>query len=212
MPFNHNDHYHALLLREIPKPCRNALDVGCGTGRFAQKLALRGIQVHAIDTDGNVIADAEKKNSTLKPPQQVHFEQADIKSMRLEPNTYDYIACLASIHHVPFEIVNKLRASLTENGVLVILGCYRETTFLDHTVSLIAVPVNAIFRTIVFFWEKWKKGGDCVLNESASASVSSPDMTLPEIQEKSAEILPGRSIRHLLFWRYFLIFHNTNTD
>jgi len=49
MPFNHNDHYHRLLLRQLPPGCRRALDVGCGTGRFARRLAQRGIQVDAID-------------------------------------------------------------------------------------------------------------------------------------------------------------------
>jgi len=29
MPFDHNDDYHRLL----PRGCRTALDVGCGTGR-----------------------------------------------------------------------------------------------------------------------------------------------------------------------------------
>jgi hypothetical protein len=30
MPFDHNDHYHPLLLRQVPRDAVTALDVGCG--------------------------------------------------------------------------------------------------------------------------------------------------------------------------------------
>ncbi|MGW6404449.1 class I SAM-dependent methyltransferase [Streptomyces sp. NPDC055134] len=57
MPFDHNDHYHRLLLRQLPKEGREesrgegrrALDIGCGTGRFARRLAGRGYEVDALD-------------------------------------------------------------------------------------------------------------------------------------------------------------------
>lgn len=58
MPFDHNDHYHRLLLRQVPQNCRAALDVGCGTGRFARRLARLGIEVDAIDPSEEVIAQA----------------------------------------------------------------------------------------------------------------------------------------------------------
>lgn len=58
MPFDHNDRYHRLLLRQLPRDCRTALDVGCGTGRFARRLAARGIEVHAVDRSADVLARA----------------------------------------------------------------------------------------------------------------------------------------------------------
>ncbi|MBT2543333.1 class I SAM-dependent methyltransferase [Streptomyces sp. ISL-44] len=208
MPFNHNDHYHDLLLRELPESCRRALEVGCGTGRFAQKLALQGIKVDAIDVDNQVVTAAREQNSTLDLPRQIRFERADITRLTLTPDTYDYIACLASIHHVPFETVQKLRVSLTANGVLVILGCYREATLWDHAVSLLAIPVNAIWRAAVFFRESWSGSRADRGTQSPSAPVAPPSMSLAEIREDSAAYLPGRRIRRLLFWRYLLVFHN----
>ncbi|GFN01317.1 hypothetical protein Sfulv_61270 [Streptomyces fulvorobeus] len=126
----------------------------CGAGKFAQKLALRGIAVDAVDAERDVIAAAQKQASALNFPGQINFEQADIMHMALSPQTYDYISCLASIQHVPIETVQKLRESLTPNGVLVVLGCYREATLWDHAVSVRAVPLNALWRTVVFFREK----------------------------------------------------------
>lgn len=48
MAFDHNDHYHPLLLRQVPSGAATALDVGCGTGLFARRLAARGVVVDAV--------------------------------------------------------------------------------------------------------------------------------------------------------------------
>lgn len=211
MPFHHNDHYHDLLLRQLPAPCRTALDVGCGTGEFAEELALRGLDVDAVDANGDVIASARKRTAGLEFPGRIDFRQADITRAALPPDTYDYISCLASIHHVPFETVRKLRASLTANGVLVILGCYRESTFLDHAVSLSAVPVNAVWRTVVFLREKSsgsRAGHGALAHRRPPAPVAPPSMSLTEIRRRAATDLPRSRIRRLLFWRYVLVFRN----
>jgi SAM-dependent methyltransferase len=212
MPFNHNDHYHDLLLRELPTSCRRALDVGCGTGTFAQKLALRGIEVDAVDADGDVIATARQQASALELPGRIRFEQADITRLTLPPGAYDYIACLASIHHVPFETVQKLRAALTPNGVLVILGCYREATLWDYVVSLGAVPVNAVWRIVVFLQEKRSTKRACISKQPPPAPVAPPSMSLTEIREFAAAGLHQSRIRRLLFWRYLLVFHNSVSE
>ncbi|OKH99015.1 methyltransferase [Streptomyces sp. CB02923] len=225
MPFNHNDHYHELLLRELPATCHQALDVGCGTGSLARKLASRGIDVDAVDADGDVIAAAQKQSSAIELPGHIRFEQADITELTLPPGTYDYIVCVASIHHVPFDTVRKLRAALTANGVLVILGCYRAATLRDHAVGLLAVPVNAVLRTAVFLREKLSKDrtvmGTSTTDASATgtpgghittAPVAPPSMSFAEVRESAATDLPRSRMRQLLFWRYLLVFRNTERE
>ncbi|MFH8349178.1 class I SAM-dependent methyltransferase [Streptomyces sp. NPDC018045] len=209
MPFIHNDHYLDLLLRELPTPCRRALDVGCGTGTLARKLALRGIDVDAVDADGAVIAGAQKQTSAIGPPGRLHFQQADITDLALRPDTYDYIACVASIHHVPFDTVKKLRTALSANGVLVILGCYRDSALRDHAMSLLAAPVNAICRTVVFLREKFSGAPSSTNNQHPPAPVASPSMSFTEIRESAAAHLPRSRMRRLLFWRYLLVFRNS---
>ncbi|MDQ3474268.1 MAG: class I SAM-dependent methyltransferase [Acidobacteriota bacterium] len=51
----HNDYYHLFLLRQLPSPCVHSLDIGCGTGSFARRLAERSQQVLALDLSPEMI-------------------------------------------------------------------------------------------------------------------------------------------------------------
>ncbi|WP_327587610.1 class I SAM-dependent methyltransferase [Nonomuraea sp. NBC_00507] len=198
MPFNHNDHYHRTLLRRVPKGCRTALDVGCGTGRFARRLASLGIQVDAVDPAAEVIEAAEAEGGGPR------FHHADITEMELPEGRYDYISCLASIHHVPFGTVAKLRDALAPGGVLAILGCYPERSAVDYAWSLAAIPVNAATRLAV------AAAGPRGRAEGTRAPVMRPEMSLEEIRKEAATLLPGATIRRLLFWRYLLVYREPN--
>lgn len=203
MPFNHNDHYHRLLLRHLPKTCRTALDVGCGTGRFARRLAGRGIDVHAVDPSAEVVAHAratagEPADGSPRP----RFEHADVTRLELPAGHYEFISCLAAIHHMPFETVTQLRKALAPGGVLVILGCYPEKSAADWAWSLAAVPVNAVARLAVAAAEGRRPAGAAPVQ----APVAPPDVPLSRIRRDAAVLLPGCRIRRLLFWRYLLVF------
>lgn len=147
MPFDHNDHYHRLLSRHVPRGGGSALDVGCGTGRFARRLAAAGLTVDAIDPSQEAITEARARSGPGDGGPR--FERADIREVELPTARYDLISCLASIHHLPFGTVTALREALAPGGVLLILGCYPERTRLDWAWSLAAVPVNALARLAV---------------------------------------------------------------
>ncbi|MGN9843886.1 methyltransferase domain-containing protein [Nonomuraea sp. H19] len=192
MAFNHNDHYHRAMLRRVPAGCKTALDVGCGTGRFAHRLAARGIEVDAVDPAAEVIEAAVAASGGAGP----RFLHADITRMELRAGHYDYISCLASIHHVPFGTVAALRDALAPGGVLAILGCYPERTPMDYAWSLAAVPVNALARLAT--------AGTSA--DAVEAPVKPPQLALPEVRREADVLLPGSTIRRLLFWRYLLVY------
>ncbi len=64
MKWNHNICYHGIVLGAVPSPCRRALDVGCGRGELARKLAQRCDEVIAIDVDGECLAFAKSVPGT----------------------------------------------------------------------------------------------------------------------------------------------------
>jgi 2-polyprenyl-3-methyl-5-hydroxy-6-metoxy-1,4-benzoquinol methylase len=206
VPFDHNDHYHRLLLRQAPRNCKAALDVGCGTGRFARRLAGLGAEVDAIDPSARVIAQARDLAGDAPGPR---FRQADLSTVQLPQGHYDFISCLASIHHTPFDTVTALRAALAPGGVLVILGCHREHGPVDLAWSLAAVPVNMAARLSVAAAERLRPAGPGT-RSGTKPPVKAPAMRLPEIRAEAANLLPGCRIRRLLFWRYLLVFRNNS--
>jgi len=211
MPFNHNDDYHRLLLRQLPPGCRRALDVGCGTGRFARRLAQRGIQVDAIDRSPAAIQAARAVCAQAAGPGSVRYRQADVTTVELPNGRYDYLCCLASIPHMPFDTVAALRQALAPGGVLVILGVYRQSTPTDYAVSLAAAPVNAAARVAVAAWEQAAAicRGHARAQQSVQAPVRPAQMTLGQIRKEAAALLPGCVVRRQLLWRYLLVFRRS---
>ncbi|QEV19691.1 class I SAM-dependent methyltransferase [Streptomyces alboniger] len=192
MPFDHNDHYHPLLLRHLPPHGRTALDIGCGTGRFARRLAARGYEVDALDPSAEVIAEAEALGGGPR------YRRADVTAEDLPEGHYDVITCLASLHHMPFTTLTRLRAALAPGGTLLVLGCYAGATWWD----LAAAPANALARLTVYAGERVRGTHAPPLK----APVRQPDMTLPRIRAEAARLLPGSRVRQLLFWRYLLTY------
>jgi len=209
VPFDHNDHYHRLLLRQVPRNCGVALDVGCGTGRFARRLVRLGIEVDAVDPSEEAIAEARGLSGRIAGDRSPRFQHANVTEVELPKAHYDFISCLASIHHMPFDTVAALRDALAPGGVLVILGCYPEKTRPDWAWSLAAVPVNAVARLTVALKDRLRPAAASTGREQVKALVSQPTVPLLQIRREAAVLLPGCSIRRLLFWRYLLVFRNS---
>ncbi|MFD7510421.1 class I SAM-dependent methyltransferase [Streptomyces sp. NPDC059853] len=216
MPFDHNDHYHRLLLRTLAtgragRTGGRALDVGCGTGRFARRLAAAGYTVDGIDPSAEVIAEAraaaahgegDGDGERANP----RYRQADITTTELPAGHYDVISALASIHHVPFATVARLRDALAPGGTLVILGCAPESGPVDLLRSAVAVPVNAVARVAV-----WARDRATGRRAPAPSPVAEPTLPLPEIRRQAAVLLPGATVRRRLFWRYLLVYRHPST-
>jgi SAM-dependent methyltransferase len=206
MPFNHNDHYHPLLLSLLPPGTGRAMDVGCGTGRFARRLAAAGLYVDGLDASGVMIEAARAAGSP--GPGKVEYRHADITAGPLPDGHYDFISCIASLHHVPFETVESLRDALTPGGVLAVLGLAKPSRPADYALWLAAAPANLLARVIVHAGERLNGGPEPRLR--APTKDDYPSLT--EIRRRSKQLLPGSTVRPLLFWRYLLTYTEPPED
>ncbi len=206
MGFNHNDHYHPLLLDQLPPGPGVALEVGCGSGRFARRLAATGMHVEAIDRSGPMVDLARAAGSP--GPGTISYRQADVSTEKLPGEAYDFISCLASLHHVPFETVTKLRDALVPGGVLAVLGLGKPSTPFDYARALVASPVNALARVVVSAGERLNGGIDPL--PAAPIKETFPPMN--RIRRDAARLLPGSKVRNLLFFRYLLVYRRPEDD
>ena len=188
--YNHNKHYIDLLLRQIPSRCQNGLDVGCGDGSLARRMADQfGMAVTGIDRDQAMIMHAQANTSNPL----LRFVEGDFLQYHFAEQ-FDFISASASLHHMPFDqSLEKMISLLRPGGVLAVLGLFREASLTDKVVALIAVPVN-VFSAL-------NHGSS---ESSAPVPTRSADMSLREIQAHVSFHLPGARLRRLLLWRYLL--------
>ena len=98
--WNHNSHYHRFLLRHVPQPCLQELEVGCGSGAFARLLATRAERVLALDVSPQMIRLAEVRSQQYP---HITFHMADAMSWEFPSDHFDCIVSIATLHHVPLE-------------------------------------------------------------------------------------------------------------
>lgn len=65
--WNHNIHYHPVVLGAVPEWARRALDVGCGDGPLARELRAVLPQVTGIDRDPASIDRARVQDDPAQP-------------------------------------------------------------------------------------------------------------------------------------------------
>lgn len=186
--WNHNVHYHGRLLAHVPRPCRRALDVGCGFGAFARQLSRVADRVDAIDVDAAVITRAREAS----PASNIRYETADFLAWMAEP--YDFVSLVAVLHHLPFDAaVSKATSLLRPGGVLAVLGLDRATSFLHEAArSAIAFPVSG-------FYTLTRRA------MAVGAAIQEPRMTLTDIRREAGRLLPGATIQRHIMWRYSLV-------
>ena len=74
------------------------LDVGCGTGRWAQCVAPLVGRLHCLDVSEGALAVARKN---LKDFSNCAFHAASVAEMPVEDNSMDFVYCLGILHYVP---------------------------------------------------------------------------------------------------------------
>jgi SAM-dependent methyltransferase len=189
--WNHNIHYHPVLLAAVPERCRSALDVGCGEGVLARRLRRTIPRVTAIDLDEQSIELARADTQA----DEIDYVLGDFIAYPFEPASFDFIVCVAALHHMEAAAaLNRMCELLTPGGTLAVLGLARSRYPADLPRDIAAVAVHRAH------WlarrEVWR---------SPAPTMWPPPHTYPEIRSLAECTLPGARVRRHLLWRYSLI-------
>ncbi|MEV6764682.1 class I SAM-dependent methyltransferase [Streptomyces sp. NPDC051105] len=189
--WNHNVHYHPVVLDAVPPGCRSALDVGCGDGLLAARLAARAESVTGVDRSPEMIRLAHKRDGG-----NVTFLEGDyLDGALLDEGSYDFVSAVAVLHHTPFDdAIERLVGLLAPGGRLVIVGMAYDRTPVDWMISGCGVLTARLTAR--------RNGGT---QGPSGMPVEDPIMTWKEVRRATAHLLPGRRYRRRLLWRYTLV-------
>jgi SAM-dependent methyltransferase len=179
--------------------------------------------VLALDLSPEMIRIARAQSAHLS---NIDFQIADVMSYDLPPESFDCIASIATLHHLPLcEIFLKMKAGLKPGGILLILDLFesikwhghpahdsragrtlrnqsvREGLF-DTLLNVLAMPVSVSLRLI--------HHGRLLPSREARAAWAAHEKhdiypTMSEVRALCAEMLPGAKIRKHLLWRYSVV-------
>jgi len=218
-----NNHYHDFLLRHVPWDCRNALEIGCGTGAFSRRLAKLAQHVVALDLSPEMIQVAQFRSKLLR---NTEFQRADVmnylpavsvQELRTQSERFDCIVSIATLHHLELrEILARMKGALRPRGVLIVLDLFeanRDLTkpegMLDAISNLIAIGVSGSLRLI---HNGRLKPPPEVRAAWAAHERHDSYPTMRDIRALCAEILPAAKVRKHLLWRYSIVWEKPLLD
>lgn len=191
-PWNHNIHYHRLVLRALRPGFERALDVGCGRGLLARELAGHCDHVVAIDPDEEALEHARGLGDAGG---RIEYVRGDILRYPLPEQSFDLIAAVATLHHLPLEpALSRFAELLKPGGVLVVIGLSRAREPLDYVFGAAAFPVHLLLKLLLG-------------NTDVGAPLRDPRESFADIRMSCDAILPGAELRRLLLFRYCLVWH-----
>jgi SAM-dependent methyltransferase len=201
--WDHNAYYQRVLLNRLPRRCGRVLEIGCGAGAFAARLAGRAEHVDAVDKSAAMI-DAARRRA----PANVTCTLADVMELSLPTEHYDAIVSITALHHLPLDdALRRLGPALHPGGVLAAVVLPRSDLPREMPVEIVAAAANRAFGAAFAALRTTGRGSWYGLDPTHEAmpKVIDPPLTTRRAREVAAATLPGCHVRRLLFWRYLLL-------
>lgn len=193
--WDHNNHYHNFLLKQLPIQGKTALDIGCGTGEFSRLLASRFDKVFAIDLSPNMIAVARQRSRQFS---NIDFQVADIMDWELPGEQFDAVVSIATLHHLPIEnLLPHLKAALKPGGKLVFLDLLESENLRDRLSDFITVPLNWLFQIL-----KNTHHSPEMTDAMREHLCTDQYLTFSQAHQIYTQLLKGAHVKKHLFWRY----------
>ncbi len=188
--WNHNLHYHPLVVEAVPAGCARALDVGCGEGTLTRRLRAVVPEVTGIDLHAESIALARSHPAAGD----IEYLVGDVLSYPFEPGSFDMVTAVASLHHMDAPVaLARFRDLLAPGGVLAVIGLARSSLPADIPIEAAAAIAHRLHRSRKGLWEQ------------PSPTVWPPPETYRGMRSVAERALPGARYRRHLLWRYSLV-------
>ncbi|MER5490904.1 class I SAM-dependent methyltransferase [Streptomyces sp. NPDC002490] len=188
--WNTNVARHPGVLRAVPEGCGEALDVGCGDGLLALKLAGRARRVTGIDASPEMIARSRDRAGG-RPG--LAFVEGDFLTADLPAAGYDFVCSVTAVHHMDFAAaLTRMRELLRPGGTLMVVGLARESSPAEWAALVAAAPLVRITKVV-------RRA-----RSPEGMPVADPRMGYGQVRATAQRLLPGVRYRRHLLRRYSL--------
>lgn len=220
-PWNHNEHFHGWVVRRVPRGARVVLDVGCGAGVLLGRLRRWAPEVHGIDADAGMVAQARARLAADPAVTVRLLGFDDVRSLddvrspgepgpRERPTGpdarvgggYDAVTMVAVLHHLDLDDgLAHARSLLAPGGRLLVVGLARVVSARDLAVDVPSALLNPLVGLVKH--PRRARPGDPG-TDAPGMPVRDPRHTVDEIARTARAHLPGVRVRRRLFFRYTL--------
>jgi SAM-dependent methyltransferase len=202
-PWNHNEHFHGWILRNLPARRGVAVDVGCGKGVLAGKLATQFAHVTGVDRNEGMVAAATAR---LRSVPQVSIQRCDFAdfSSTAGDGGADLITMVAVLHHMDLgDALARIPRLVAPGGRLLVVGIARPDSLADLAFDVISGAVNPVMGMIKH--PRPVRPPERTPDTQPAVPVMDPTTTFAEIAKAARAHLPGSTVRRRLFFRYTLL-------
>lgn len=187
-PWNHNTHYHSVVLEALPAHAEHALDVGCGEGRLAERLGQDVPHIVGIDRHEPSLVVARHR-----PAQDITYVHGDFMVYPFEPESFDFVVSIASLHHMEMgPALERMSRLLRPGGRLAVVGLARSTAR--------DLPYDLAGHVLDRYLKRSRTE-----YEDRAPRVWPPPLTYSQTRRVAGSVLPGATFRRHLLWRYSLV-------
>lgn len=201
-PWSHNDHFHGWILRNLPARRDAALDIGCGPGALAEKLAPCFTGVTGIDADEGMVAAAGARLADVPGAAIRQSGFAEFASSA-DAGGADLITMVAVLHWLDLDdALSRIPALLAPGGRFLVVGLARPDSLADFAFDVVSCVANPVMGMIKHPRPVRPSPRDP--GRQPGVPVQDPVTTFAEIQAAAKAYLPGAAVRRRLFFRYTL--------
>ncbi|MDO5083868.1 MAG: class I SAM-dependent methyltransferase [Arachnia propionica] len=189
-PWNHNEHFHPWILRNLPSGRRRAVDVGCGEGKLLAALAPYFEHVTGTDVDKAMLAEASQCTQVLPNVTVTSAQLADL------PPGLDLVCMVAVLHHLDVEqALWRVRELLVPGGRFLAVGLAATQTPVDRVWDLASAVTNPMIGLLRHPRPRREAVPD-------SVPTREPVLGIAELRRALARVMPGARLRRRLAFRH----------
>lgn len=179
--------HEAWLLAQLPRGGGTALEIGCGAGSLARRLAASFENVVAIDFSPAMIEEARRRT-----PSPVELVCADMFDWLCDHrDAYDCIVTVATLHHVDLgDALRAMARSLKPGGRLLVLDVMHRRNPIINAVAFVLGFRLTPWKLRRAFWRHGR-------NETY--------LTIESARRIARQVLPGADVRAHLLFRYSIV-------